>query len=143
MVLLYKVDALFPLISLFHFGLGKKKYNQKHTLVSHVPKHPSCRISGSCCIRGGRGVGGARKTITSLRRRCVVIVETSRLEQLHRNINVKDEVFSSDERTNDESKEDNEHNEEQDGISYNTTLPELGLLEGVDRRANLSAVIKC
>lgn len=65
----------------------------------------------------GEGAGG------------VIVVLPRRLEKIHRNTGKACKILPREQRTNDQSKEDNEHDEVEDGETDDTSLTQLRLLE--------------
>lgn len=77
---------------------------------------------------------------TRLRRALgVVVVETSGLDELHRDGRERLDELAGDQRTGDEQDEDEKEEEVEDGVADHTTLAQLRLLERVDRGTNLTA----
>jgi hypothetical protein len=58
---------------------------------------------------------------------------------LHGNGRQRGEEFAGNDRSSNESSEDYENDEVEDGISDDSSLPKLRLLERIDRRSDLTA----
>jgi len=73
---------------------------------------------------------------------CIVVVQAGRLEQdkfANRFLKVLNrDVFACNDRSNDQYKEDNQHNKVKDSIAENATPPELGLLHRVNGGSDLT-----
>lgn len=75
---------------------------------------------------------GASTVDAFTRRRCrsIVVAESSRLEKIHWNADLgKKTLRSNDDRSYDQSQEDNKKHEVEDCIANHSTLSELGLLQ--------------
>jgi hypothetical protein len=77
---------------------------------------------------------------SSLLAGCVVIVQPSRLQQVHRNVGKRGKVFASNQWTGNEGDEDHQHDEVQDRETDNPSLSKLRLLERIDRGTDLTTM---
>lgn len=73
--------------------------------------------------------------------RRVVIVVARRLQQVIRDLGQALELGPCDDGRRDEEHEHDQQDEVQDSIAHDAALAEAGLLEGVDRRADLPAAM--
>ena len=72
--------------------------------------------------------------------RSVVVAVPGGLKELHRQVDVELDLLASDDGADNESKEDDQENEVEDGVTDYPALAKLGLLERVDRRTDLTAI---
>jgi hypothetical protein len=74
----------------------------------------------------------------------IIVVETGGLQELKRNRGAEQvphiDVPTRDAWSDNEDDEEEEHGEEEDSVADDATLAEFRLLEGVDRRTNLTTV---
>lgn len=117
--------------------------------IRHVAAEAAGRL-------GRRRISGARVGVTftaPVRRtwvlntcascvsRGVVVAVTGRLEELHGQVNVELDLLASNDGADNQSKEDDEDDEIQDGVTDDPALAKLGLLERVDGRTDLTTVL--
>lgn len=120
-------------------------------LVCHVTAETTRRCPGRrsrsivgrsvSVVRGTVPLGArALKTPSSARGLGVVVVETSRLENFHGQAGeIELELRSSHDWANNQDEEDDKEEKVEDGIANDPTLAELGLLERIDWRSDLTA----
>ena len=124
--------------------------SQRLLLVCHVPAESTSGIVGRS---GGTTTSSscvhivvphrARSFINTLASRSVgsvVVAEACRLQDLHWQCHGELDVLSGDDRTHDQSQEDDEQDKVEDGVAHDTTLAKLCLLERVDGRTDLATV---
>lgn len=118
-------------------------------LVCHVPTESTSGIVGrggttcvACCIGGWLPHWTWATDTASSRGVCgVVVAKSSRLHDLHWQINFQLDVLAGNDRANNQAQEDDEKEKVQDGITDDTALTKLGLLERVDRGTDLTTIV--
>ena len=102
--------------------------------------HRSC-----CCTTAA----ASASTLTEVHERrtsnassCVVVVLSGRLDKIQGNAWQIVDVFADNHGSDDQNKEHDEHEKVQDSVANDTPLSEARLLDGVDRRSDLTAAEK-
>jgi hypothetical protein len=111
-------------------------------LKCHEPSQHFCSISRCRFSRIVARAARASNTIdtaTGDRGLGIVVIQTSGLNEIHRDFEVKLEVLACDNGTSNEGHEDDQDDEVENGITNHSALAKLGLLQGIDRRTDLTA----
>jgi hypothetical protein len=113
----------------------------RHLESQHRPASAACRClrCGLCSLVG--------QTTASLGAGSVVVVPVAGLHEVHELVavqtlegGVEETEVANDSRGNQENHEEDEEGEVKNGEANDATLAQLGLLERVDRRADLATV---
>jgi hypothetical protein len=116
----------------------------EHLESVHRPASAAC---GCLCSTSGSLGSLVGQTATSLGAGGVVVVPVAGLHEVHEAASVqvlegrvKQAEVADDSRGDEQDHEEEEEGEVEDGVADNATLAKLGLLERVDRRADLATV---
>jgi hypothetical protein len=116
----------------------------EHLESIHRPASAAC---WSLCSASGSLGSLVGQTATSLGAGGVIVVPVAGLHEVHEAISVhalegsvKKAEVADDSRGDEQNHEENEEGEVEDGVADNAALAKLGLLERVDRRADLATV---
>jgi len=96
----------------------------------------SSATSRSC---GSSILAEVYKGRSSNARRGIVVVLSSRLKEFHGDAWQVVDVLADNDRSDDQNKKDDEHEEVQDSVSDHASLTETGLLDRINRWSNLTA----
>lgn len=70
----------------------------------------------------------------------IVVVQADGLEQIHGNLEVELDDSADNDRADNKGEEDDQKNKIENGVADDTTLPQLRLLQRIDRRPNLTTI---